>query len=379
MVFNEKGLLTSVSLEDSALKALKIIKEESDPTIIGLKCRWQTLNKAILKNWRFKNLVLIAGASGGAKSYILNMLRTDFTDTTPITIPSKGLSAGIINNLVTNGEFHLQGDNLVRPALNGDYKSKILWLHFGFDMAPEVEMIRTAAIICGFNYSYMLSSNATLEGDKYIYNSLTDEELYVIKRVMKAYVDARPNVIMFREPGTIKDIEIVIDKYANRYPDYKLGISIDHTLLVNKGTLSSDTELNNEQIKKWKDVRDIYDALVIPLAQMNSEIEDDRRKLNKTLHYPNKSDIYCGGQLFQSSDFVFTAFMPESIHLTKYGPDEIPTKNLIHFSMIKSRHGNRGHIWLNNELGHGQITELKRKKTLNGYEMIPQKTLIKSL
>jgi hypothetical protein len=381
MQFNEKGLLTSISQKEAAQLALANINEERNPNTIPLRSRWRTLNKAILKSWRFKTLVSIAGASGSAKSYILNMLRTDFTDNTSIEISSFGLSDKIVEHLCTHGEFHLQGNKLVRPALNPDYPKPILWLHFGFDMAVEVEMMRTAGIICGYNYAYLLSSQSIFEDGEQTFNVLSNEEYKVIELVLKAYVNARPNIIFFREPGSIKDMTVVIDKYANRYPNHKIGVSIDHTLLVKKENIKGDLDLNNELAKEAKDVRDIYDALVILLVQMNSEIEEDRRKLNKNLHYPTKSDIYCGPQIYQSSDFVFTAFMPESIHIKEYGPDSISTKNLIHFSMIKSRHGGQGQIWLQNDLANGQINELRRVKSstnVGKYDLIPVKTLIKT-
>lgn len=380
MHFNEKGLLQASGLEEAAINAIKLAKEESNVDNIGLRCRWSTINRAVLKNWRFNNIYLLAGASGSAKSYILNMLRTDFTDTEAIHLPAKGVSTRLIDQLTSFGEFCLKNDQLVREPLNGDYKKKILWLNFGFDMGPEVEMLRTAAIMAGSNYAYLLSSEAKEHNGKYEYNTLSKEELYIITQILKEYVKSRTNIIMIRQPGTIQDILILIDKYANKYKDHKIIVSIDHLLLIDKGNLKGDLESQNESIKKLKDIRDIYQAMIIPLAQMNSDIEDDRRRMNPKLHYPMKSDIYMGGQVFQSSDFVFTIFMPESIGMETYGKNLYPTKNLIHFSMIKSRHGRTGQAWLINGLAHGQLYETKPPKNSIGekFQWTPIKTLIKS-
>ncbi len=150
-------------------------------------------------------------------------------------------------------------------------------------------------------------------------------------------------------------MEITIDKYANMYPNYKLIIQIDHTLLLEKMGNEGDQELMDNQAKRYKDWRDIYDAIVFPLTQLNSDIEDDRRRLNPKLQYPLKSDLYRGGQLYQSSDFVFVAFMPSAIHIDEYGPKKIPTEKLLHLAMIKSRHGAQGHIWLYDALNKGAI------------------------
>ena len=378
MHFNEKGLLTSIDGDSIAKSAFRVIKEEQTTTT-GLICRWEKLNLAVLKNWRFKTLYTIAGSSGSGKSYILNMLRSDFTDTQQIILKTKGLSTKYIEQLITYGEFIRVGDDLVRNPINGDFNKKILWLNFGFDMAAEIELLRSAAIITGTSYAHLLSSSLLTGRDEApIYNKITEEEAYVVQRVMRQYSDHRPNVVYFREPGTIQDILIVIDKYANRYPDHQLAISIDHLLLLEKGSLKSDLELQNDAIKKLKDARDIYNAMIIDLTQFNSEIEEDRRRLNHVLHYPMKSDIYCGGQVFQSSDFVFTAFMPESINLTSYGPRKVPTSKLIHFGMIKSRHGKTGNTWLLNHLERGQIygTSLPYSPTSEKMILVPQKTLI---
>lgn len=382
MISNDPHALPALSSKQTAITALNEIKEEKDFEGSGLKCRWESVNRAILKNWRFKNVVTLGGASGSGKSYIANMLCTDFTDFEPISIPEKKLSLGMIDHLTTVGEFARIGEAVVRMPINGDYKKKVLVLKFGFDMLPQVDMMRTVSGMMGVSYAHLLSSSATkIVPNKYTYNKVTDEEFYVVQRILKGYSETRPNIIYFRQTANQHQIEVTIDKYKNMYPNYDFVIMIDHTLLLDKVGNEGDQELMDNQAKKYKDWRDIYGALVMPLTQLNSDIEDDRRRLNPKLQYPIKSDLYRGGQLFQSSDYVFVAFMPSSIHIAEYGPKKIPTDRLLHLALIKSRHGEQGHVWLYNALDKGSILNAQlpnNNKPGASQPIKPQKTLCHS-
>jgi len=127
-----------------------------------------------------------------------------------------------------------------------------------------------------------------------------------------------------------------------------------------------DLELQDNTIKTIVPLRDAYDIMFLILAQMNSNIEDDKRRNTPALHYPVKKDIYMGGQLYQGSDYVLTMFNPSSIGIANYGPRELPTvyningrKELIHIGIIKSRSGSTGQTWLLNELSTGKLTSIK--------------------
>lgn len=352
---NEKGLLTSLSMTDTINSSRNLLIQNANDEA-GLICRYTKINESILRYWRFKTIYTIAGASGSGKSYMLNSLKVDLTDFEPIKVKITGISPTLIEHITTHGEFVREGDYLIRYPINGDYKKKVLFLLFGFDMSPEVEMIRTLAPMIGRSYAYLLSSEKIgEENGKPIFNKLTKEEKYIIDSLFTEFNRTRENIITIREPGTIDDMRIVIDRYKNRYHDYDVIVAIDHTLLISKGNSSSDFELVNDVSRKLKDYRDIYNLMIIPLHQFNNEIEDEKRRMNPAFHYPIKSDMYLGGQLFQSSDFVFTQFMPESLQIAKYGPRRINSYNIIHFGMIKSRNGDFGNIWLYNNLKYGSI------------------------
>jgi hypothetical protein len=84
-------------------------------------------------------------------------------------------------------------------------------------------------------------------------------------------------------------------------------------------------------------------------------MEDDKRRLTPALHYPTKKDLYAGGQVYQGSDYVFVSVMPSKLGIAEYGIDKRPTKDIIHFSKIKSRDDTDGQIWLKNALHKGRI------------------------
>lgn len=349
--------LEALSAEDMAGMAMASVNEEIDDTGVRLLSRWEQLNRGMLRGFRTKTLAALVGASGSGKSHILGQMKTDFTDMEPLVISTDGLSKKLVEHLTTIGEFQDEGEILVRPPINVATTKPILLIHFGFDMHPSVEMLRTVGSVCGYSYEYLLSSSGTkISAGQYSYNKLSEEEVLVVRRVLKAYSEQRKNIITIRQVGTAQQMLQTVDYYAHLYKDHAIVVMIDHALLVGKSSPSqSDQHLMDGQIKVWKDMRDYYDALVIPLAQMNSDIEDDRRRLTPNLHFPVKSDIYMGGQFYQGCDFVFMAFMPASIGISQYGPSKLPTTNLLHLSMIKSRHGKTGHAWLYNGLECGKI------------------------
>jgi DnaB-like helicase C terminal domain len=344
------------TLETVALEAFHHMKDERDDLFPGYDSRWTKFNAAVLKRFRTESFYTLAGASGSGKSYILTNMITDFTDQDALVIKQKGLSNELIDYVIGNGEFLPEGNNLVRLPLNAD-KKPLLWLHFGYDMAPKVELIRTICPMIGRSYAYLNSSQPVKGVDgKYRYNKLTDEELLLTQKVMNALGRTRPNVRYFRIPQNIEEIVEIVDRYANAYPNHKVGVSVDHSLLLKKSDpTDGDQELLDNQARVLKDVRDTYRALIVLLTQMNSNIEDDRRRTTPQAHFPVKSDMYRGGQIFQSSDYVITIFMPASIGISAYGPKGYPSEKLIHAGIIKSRHGEVGQIWLRNELHRGQI------------------------
>lgn len=338
---------------DSALDA---INNERNSVQSGLISRWPVLNRSVLKYFRFEDIITFGGASGSGKSYITNMLRTDFTDQEDIVIPiNRNWSTSLLDHIEKNSEFTIQGDKLIRYALNKECNEKVLFLEFAYDMAPKKETIRTLVTMTGYAYNYILSSKSEKDGKGgYNYNTLSEEEYDFVSSVAKAFKNRR-NILTYNTIGTIEQVGLTIREAKKRYPDRKIIVKIDHTLLIKKENESNDFEIQNNIIRKCIDIRDDIGALFILICQTNNEMEDDRRRLTPALHYPTKKDLYAGGQVYQGSDYVFVTSMPSKLGISEYGTFKMPTKDLIHCSMIKSRDDQEGQIWLKNGLNVGRI------------------------
>lgn len=357
--------------------AMQEIEQEQSGVQLGLKCRWEKINVAMMKYFRFGNIYVLAGASGSGKSYILNMLRTDFTDQVPMEIVAPPTS--VISHITLNSEFKNIGGRFIRPALNADLDFVPLFVHFAFEMQPHRELIRTVSTMSGYSYSHILSSAGKRQEDgSYLFNKLTGDEKHVVRQIAEQFTK-RGNVLTFPTTGNVDDLEYTIGEIARRYIDHrspeekpvKLIIAIDHSLLTERLSEKDDLELQNAVIKFCIKIRSRYDAMIILIAQMNSNIEDDKRRTTPALHYPTKKDLYMGGQLYQGADFIFTTLAPASLGIGNYGPYSYPTDRLIHFSIIKSRFDIPGQVWMREHLHKGRIVTAEWDKSEKQWREIP--------
>ena len=269
----------------------------------------------------------------------------------------------VIEYAETHGEFRYRNNTLVREPLNDNREFQVLNLHFGFEMHPIFENLRTVSALTGYGYQYLLSSyGVRMEDDagiRYQYNKLSDGEMKLIERIKDSLVQKMRNMLVFKQSGSRTEIYNTVykayDSYVKRNPNIKLCVSLDHSLLTKKAEESGDLELQNELIRTLIDVRDDFGAMVIPIIQTNSNMEDVRRRSDNGAHYPVKSDLYMGGQFYQGSDFLAVMLQPMSIGISEYGPRRVPTSNLIHWSLIKSRYNIPGQIWLWNGLEKSKI------------------------
>lgn len=383
----------SVKFDDVVENTIHQIEAESNGDFVGLRSRFPNLNKTIKRYFRPNNIYTIAGASGAGKSYLLTMLKVDFTSMVPLSIDITDISDNTVKKVLDSGNFFLQGNSLIRPALNKQYADagkKVVILDFSLEMSQEASFIRTLANLSYNNTDYITSSLAgnefSSDGD-YTYQKIEKSDLHFIKKLAVEYkntisVTGEDNkkliqYIPFKGPITVNGFINTCLEAKERYPDRQIIILYDHTLLTDSE--DSDQKIQDKFIKKAINVRDETDAIMILLSQMNSNIEDDKRRQNPNLHYPTKKDIYEGGQLYQGSDFVFTMFMPHKIGINSYGPYSIKAKNIIHLGNIKNRYGTQTNLWFINDLDKGEITPGKLEKVDNAGEITPYKDIIKVL
>lgn len=345
-----------------AEKTKEQIELERSGVQTGLMTRWVKLNRAFLKYLRFETIYTLAGASGSGKSYIANMIRSDFTDIEDIVLHKSKFSPAIIEHLLTKGEFIEESSYIVRLALNRDLPFVPLFIHYSYEMNPHKEMTRTIATMTGYSYAYLLSSEVVgMKGHDYIYNVVSDEEKFMVDTLLDE-IGRKTNVFSFSKALTLREMYETVYTITNAYTystrygkPIKVIVSLDHTLLSAQEGPTDDQILQDDTIRTLIKIRQDFGCMILPIVQLNSGLEDDKRRMNKNLHYPTKKDLYRGGQLYQGSDYIIVFQMPSKVGIGLYGPDEIPTQNLIHGSIIKGRDGIDGQIWFNNQLHQGRI------------------------
>lgn len=311
------------------------IEKERKGEQLGLYSRFHSLNVSTGKYFRFSNVYLIAGLSGHGKSALLNMLRHDFLDKS-------------LNNI----------------------KFKTLHLHFCYEMKASDELLREVSSKFGKSYSYLLSSEYDKESKTY--NTISNEEYNAYSKYLEK-LGKRP-IFYFETAGNLHQLYNTVEYFSKAYPDYKLVVSIDHTLLSEKLDEDSDIQLMANTGKTAVMLRKHFGAMVLLLGQLNNNIEDIRRLKEKTLHFPMKSDIYAQSQLFNACDHVYIIHRPEFLKIEKYGFSQRPTKGLIHFLKLKARHGLIGSVWMKEDFKNGRILEINDDNTDESLDIITENT-----
>ncbi len=304
-------------IKTSIEEAKENINLERSGKQLGLYCRFSGINRAMLKYWRFGQVTLLAGMSSGGKSTLLNMLEDDFTN----------------------------------PEMNKNCEYKVLILGFKYEMSGSDEVLRNISGKMDTSYSNLLSAEPDKNGK---YNIISDEEFETISIKLNTLKD---RMIFYVE--TNGDLTQLWETYLTmkkKYSDYKFVITIDHTLLSKKLGEKNDMELMQNtgllaiRLRKQGE-------MVILIGQLNGNIEENTRRENPTLHYPIKTDVHCGNQVFWACNNVILYHRPELLGIKKYGVEKRDSKKLIHLAYIKQRFGKIGNIWLQENFSRGQINE----------------------
>ncbi len=370
-----KGLVFTPTA-DATNQAKARIDEERSGEQNGLFCRWDALDRAMLRYWRFRHVTLIAGMSGSGKSYFLNMLRQDFLDN--VDIVYRNIDAFTLNELeaqavsydpdsgragfpdeinIANALYYpsaslIKYDNqLIHKAINKDCVHKVICIHFGYEMDAADELLRGASNRLGKSYGFLMSSEWDRKLKDYV--RLTDVETNSCKEVLESFRNRKEFYIA--TTGNVRQIYWTVERIANMYPDHKLVVSLDHTLLSKKLNERNDGELQASTAVLGIDIRTDFNAMFIPLGQLNQNIESEDRILKPAMHYPGKKDIHHGSQMWWACDNVLINHRPQVLNIQQYGIDKLSTKHLIHGAMIKSRKGKIGNLWFKENFANGRI------------------------
>lgn len=343
-------------------ETISFIEDEMNGVQTGLFSRWHRVNKSVERLFRYRRIITIAGRSGSCKSYILNMLRSDFLDvdnteyktTTnfyideePIYLPDKSSYYKDANLLVKDGVPF-------RYGLNKNINKKPIIIHFGFEMHPVDELIRTSSNVLGLSYGYLLSSNEDAEGKQIV---LSSSEFTTVKDILTQMKTRKEYYINIT--GNTAQMQATVDAIVDANPGCGIVITIDHTLLP----LGDDDARIVEDTSRFAIYnKQKYDALVILTHQFNNEIEGVDRRRTKSEHYPRIPDLYYINKIRYASDIIVTAHRPELLDIKKYGEHQLNTTNLLHWQVLKGRNmANGGHVWLEADLSHGRIYERNRE------------------
>ncbi len=142
-----------------------------------------------------------------------------------------------------------------------------------------------------------------------------------------------------------------------KFPDHKLVIQMDHSLLAETLDEKDEIELLAKLSKdaiKWKKN---YDCLILFLGQTNDKMENPFRIQTANLHYPTKTDIHGSKQLYWAMDYVGVLNRPELLGIEKYGKQSYDTKDLVAYHQIKARNGELGIVRFRQQFDKGKMVE----------------------
>lgn len=306
-------------------EALDMVQYERKNIQNGLYCSFENINRKIGKYFRFGKVYLLAGISGHGKSYILNMLEDSFSS-----------------------------------SLNKNYKEgkkKVIVLSYKYEMEAKEEVLRSVSTSIEKSFSYLISSE--IDEDTNVYNTITDEEFDKISE--KAEILKHKNIYYIETAGNVQQLYNTATEVKKANPDADIVVTIDHVLLSTKLGEKDDLELMQHTAYTGMKLKKLG-FMVIFLSQLNGEIEKATRRENSSLHFPVKTDIHCGNQIYWACDHVFIIHRPELIGITAYGQNKLPTKKLLHIAYIKARGGKSGNIWFEEYFDKGRIIPIRFKK-----------------
>lgn len=308
--------LPIISSRQAALNALKEIDEGRGPDQIALMTRWKKVNKGLQGGMRFNNTYVIAGLSGHGKSFLLNMIRKDFTDKT----------------------------------INGGYHRKFRQLHIAFEMTAADEVLRDVSGATKKSYADLISAYKNTEG-----RILSDSDYEEVKAYLKSVAEL--DIDYIEVTGTVAQLEATIEAYGLKHKDSQLIVSLDHTLLADIDKEKDEFELVSNLSKMFLRIRKKQGIMGIIIAQLNSDIEGDARISSPNRHFPIRKDLYGSKSIGRDADWILVIHSPEKLGILQYGNDKLDTKSYFFLHFIKVRKGSVGFVRFKDDLANGNFIE----------------------
>ena len=297
----------------ATLEEIAYIRNRASGKIKSLTTSLKKFNKIGMNGIEWGSIYTIAGRSGSGKTAFINMIESDI------------LSLNPTNDIaILNFNFEMFARRLIGRKLSRQLKltTKQLYSATGNPMQD-------------------ISHANIHKAKEYVQNELENLPVYFIER-----------------SGSVKQFIDTIRKFHEGNPDKKLFVTLDHTVLVKRGGNGSSLETLYELMTEINNLKkEIPNIIFIVLSQLNRDIEKEERRINPSLQYPIKSDLFNGDATFMFSDVVGILHNPEQLGLTIYGPDKLPTNGQIFMHYLKARDEEPFIAKMKNNLKNGEILE----------------------
>lgn len=307
------------SFKDAAAEELKYMKMRKEGKITSLKTRWDKFNQVSMNGLEWGSITTIAGMSGSGKTAILNEMETSLFELNP------------------DDDFAV--------------------LSFNFEMVARRLVGRKISAKLNKTMKQLYSADMVD-----VHSNITNEEYAEAQKYVESMKDISVNYVDM--PGTTREIEDTIYKFnemsKNRYKG--ILVTLDHSILVKKMAQMNQQETLYDLMFRFNRIKKRVKVSFVVVSQLNRTIETVDRIQNTDMHYPMKTDIFGADALYQYSDVVLVSHRPEMLGIREYGPDKLPTKDLIYWHYLKVRDGDPIIAQMVNNLKHNQVLEVAPKK-----------------
>lgn len=308
------SLYQAAKIEEDYQKS--IINKEIIPTDLGYKF----LNNALLGGANKEDIILLSGLSGVGKST---------------------LAINIAYNIVTKNK-----------------NCRVLYFSF------EVPGRKIAAKLISKEIKVTLKDMYTSE------NPTITEASY------EHFRDLPFDIVQI--PIRVSIMEQIIATYCTKYPDERVHVFIDHTLLAEGRDGEDENEILKNIAKMCNRQKTLYNLCYFLISQLNNSMLDSKRLSFAGGQYPNQTDIFGSKYLYHVSNNVIAIVAPNKLNLpTKtYGIHNLPlhvtlitnnqkvTKEYFYAFTFKARDGETGIEPLINKLEYSSLIELSDKNRL---------------
>jgi replicative DNA helicase len=309
-----------VSQKQAYEDALYYMKGRMEGSITSIKTPWNKFNQALVDGYEWNSINIIAGRPASGKTLIAEQICR---------------------------EAHL---------LNPNTEMRIL--KFQFEMLGRTQAIREYSALLSKSYKHLASADGS---------QLSKEELEACYNYSKLKV--KESIDTVDDPQTTVDMLNIVDKYCNTYPDKKVLLTLDHTVLVKKMNFQRETlDMLYDLGQMLNYTKKHYPVSWIVLSQLGRGTEDPKRNENGSIgNYINDTDIFGADAMLQYADTLVAINRPGKKNITYYGPDRyfIQDVNTLVFHFLKNRGGESCISFFKAEFDKMRIAEMSTPANKN--------------